>query len=66
MSVKAEFPYSKFNTKLTVEPQAYYDEILSELRFKLIDSESVEEVKKAVEFDEGISEEVVKLLLTKK
>ena len=66
MSVKAEFPYSKFNTKLTVEPQAYYDEILSELRFKLIDSESVEEVKKAVEFDEGISEEVVKLSLTKK
>ncbi len=66
MSVKAEFPYSKFNTKLTVEPQAYYDEILSELRFKLIDSESVEEVKKAVEFDKGISEEVVKLSLTKK
>ena len=66
MSVKAEFPYSKFNTKLTVEPQAYYDEVLSELRFKLIDSESVEEVKKAVEFDEGISEEVLKLSLTKK
>lgn len=66
MSIKAEFPYSKFNTKLTVEPQAYYDEILSELRFKLIDSESVEEVKKAEEFDEGISEEVVKLSLTKK
>ena len=66
MSAKTEFPYSNFNMRSTVEPQTYYDKILNELRFRLIDSESLEEVKKAEEFDKGVNVEVMKLSLSNK
>lgn len=62
---KKEFPNSKYNMNVGL-PQDYYDEILNELRFELIETGPKEIVTRIIEFDNNVSEEEISKLVLKK
>ena len=65
MDARKEFPNSKYNMNVGL-PQDYYDEILNELRFELIETGPKEIVTRIIEFDNNVSEEEISKLVLKK
>ena len=60
-----DFYYAKENMHAS-STYEYHKELLGEFSYDIVSSMDIEAYKKAEEFDEGISEEVMKLSLTKK